>query len=502
MHSMTLGDVLREHRRSLPRQTGVVCGELRLTYLALDDRVNRLANVLADLGIGAGGRLMWLGENCHRLLEVMLAAAKLGAVVCPANWRGSVPELEFVLGDVEPAAVFWQGQPSRETFEEVRAQNAAGAVWIQYDGDGQGSYEDRLASASDADAELDIDPAEPLLQVYTAAFSGRPNGALLSQLQIMFCNLMQAIDIGIDRHYVYLSCGPMFHLATLQKLFATFQMGGMNVVTARADPQVICELVDRERVNGAMIVEPTIGRIVDLNKQGIYDLSSLRTLPGRPEWNAMTTPEGDPRDSGGYGQTELGGRLCYPDVDLEGSNGRPHPTARVRLLDDDGHEVPTGQAGEISVRGPVVMVGYARRDELNAARSRGGWYRTSDLGRREADGSITFIGPKARMLKSAVENIYPPEVERCIKEHPAVQDCALIGVPDEVWGQSGKAIVVCKEGETVTAQELIDFCRSRLASYKKPRFVEFVSSVPTKNGAIDYDALDAEFGGGGYPGSG
>jgi long-chain acyl-CoA synthetase len=502
MHSITIGDVLREHRRSFPRQTAVVCGDLRLTYPALDNRVNQVANLLASVGVGVGTRVLWLGENCHRLMEVMLAAAKCGAVVCPANWRGSSSELEFVLADVGPAVIFWQGFPEREPFGEVRARDTSGALWIQYDGTDAASYEHRLASEPDEDRQLDIDPARPLLQIYTAAFAGRPNGALLSQLQIIICSLMQAIDLSIDQRYVYLSCGPMFHLATLQKLFAAFQMGGTNVVTARADPQVICELIDREHVNAAMIVEPTISRIVELNKDGAYDLSSLRTTPARPEWNAMTTPEGDPRLSGGYGQTELGGRLCYPDVDLEGANGRPHCAARVRLLDDDGTEVPTGSIGEISVRGPVVMVAYARRDELNAARSRGGWYRTNDLGRREADGSITFIGPKARMLKSAVENIYPSEVEACIKEHPDVQDVALIGVPDPVWGQSGKAIVVRKDGAMATAEDLIEFCRARMASYKKPRFVEFVTSLPRKGSFIDYDALDAQFGGGGYPGTG
>jgi long-chain acyl-CoA synthetase len=294
----------------------------------------------------------------------------------------------------------------------------------------------------------------------------------------------------------------MFHLNTLQKLFATFQMGGTNVITPDADALTICQVIHRERVNGAMIVEPTISKIVDLNNAGEFDLSSLRTSPARPEWNAMTRPDGVPNQSGGYGQTELGGRLCYPDVGLRGFNGRPHSMSRVRLLDHEGKEVPNGEVGEISVRGPVVMAGYANRDDLNGTRFRNGWYRTNDLGRREEDGSISFVGPMTRMLKSAVENIYPAEVEACIRLHHSVADCALIGVPDSVWGQSAKAIVILKQGEILTADELIDFCREHIASYKKPRFVEFVTSLPKVNGFVDYEQLDIQFGGGGYPGSG
>jgi long-chain acyl-CoA synthetase len=152
------------------------------------------------------------------------------------------------------------------------------------------------------------------------------------------------------------------------------------------------------------------------------------------------------------------------------------------------------------VRGPVVGNGYHNRPELNAAKQRNGWWHTGDLGRVEEDGSVTFIGPKARMIKSAAENIYPAEVEACLSSHPAVREAAVIGVPDEVWAQSVKAIVAVRSGMAVSPDELIQHCRSRIASYKKPRTVEFVDALPRQGYAVDYDALDAAYGGGGYPG--
>ena len=175
---------------------------------------------------------------------------------------------------------------------------------------------------------------------------------------------------------------------------------------------------------------------------------------------------------------------------------------QVRIVDPDGNEVPLGEAGEITARGPTVMNGYHNRPELNAERLAGGWHHTNDLGKRELDGSVTFVGPKGRLIKSAAENIYPAEVEGCLQRHPAVKEAAVIGIPDKKWDQSVKAIIVLKDGETATADELIEHCRANIASYKKPRTVEFIDEMPRDGWFVDYDALDERFGGGGYPGKG
>jgi long-chain acyl-CoA synthetase len=174
----------------------------------------------------------------------------------------------------------------------------------------------------------------------------------------------------------------------------------------------------------------------------------------------------------------------------------------VRILGPEGRECAVGEAGEICVRGDLVHLGYWNRPEINAERFRHGWWHTTDLGRRETDGTISFLGTTTRMLKSAAENIFPAEVENCLESHPAVREAAVIGVPNERWAQDVKAVVVLHGGAEAGAEELIEHCRERIASYKKPKTVEFLDAIPrTAAGGKDYDALDERFGGGGYPGA-
>jgi long-chain acyl-CoA synthetase len=342
--------------------------------------------------------------------------------------------------------------------------------------------------------------------MYTAAFSGQPNGALLSHTAIIVQALMMARLQEIDWDYVYLNSGPLFHVATLMTTMATFQLAGTNVFTPRVDAEELCRLIERERCTGAFIVGPTIDQVMDINRDRHYDLKSLRTFAGRPEWNDMITVDTSPwaRRPAGYGQTEVMGMLTFNAIGgaAQGTAGRTSPVSRVRIVDPDGTEVPAGEVGEIVARGPTVMTGYHRRPEVNAERQAGGWHHTNDLGRREPDGSISFVGPKTRLIKSAAENIYPAEVEGCIARHPAVAEAAVIGVPDPTWTQSLKAVVVIKDGSSATAEEIIEHCRANIASYKKPRSVEFVDRLPRQGFAVDYDALDERFGGGGYPGRG
>ena len=180
--------------------------------------------------------------------------------------------------------------------------------------------------------------------------------------------------------------------------------------------------------------------------------------------------------------------------------GRPVPFVSFKIGDEEGNELPRGQTGEIFARGPIVMCGYWNRPEENARRVVNGWHRTNDLGKRLEDGSLIFVGPKTTMIKTGIENVYPAEVEACLRQHPGVADVCVIGVPDPKWDQNVKAVVIRREGVEVDAQALIDHCRDRMASYKKPKIVHFVDSLPrTAQGFVDRAAVDADFGGGGYP---
>lgn len=506
VHDLTLADVLREHRRSRPLATAVVCGDVRATYPELHERTSRLANALLADGVGTGGRVLWLGQNCHRVIEGLLACATIGAVFTPANWRQSAEELVTLLDDAAPAVVLWQEEEIGAAVGRARERWDGKARWIRHDGTGPGSYEDYLASASPEDPAVPVDPSWPVLQLYTAAFGGRPNGALLAHRAILAQDLVVAMVQRVTEETVYLNSGPMFHMATLMTTFATFRMGGTNVLTRRVEAEELCRVIEAERCNYGFVMGPTAQEILEVNRDGRYDLSSLRTFGGNQRWNAMVRVDDSPWGThpAGYGQTEVTGMLTFNALGIgtTGSSGRPSPLVQVRIVDPDGADVPDGETGEIVARGPIVASGYHDRPALDEERFRGGWWHTGDLGRRDADGSITFVAPLTRIVKSAAENVYPAEVEGCLARHPAVREAAVIGVPDPVWTQRVVAVVVLADGAAATGEELIEHCRAHIASYKKPSRVELVDELPKKGWAVDYDALDERFGGGGYPGAG
>jgi long-chain acyl-CoA synthetase len=516
----TLRDLLRERARSRPDGLAVVDGSVRLTWRELDVRVAHLTAGLAGHGVDLGSRVLWLGQNSYRILELLLAASELGAMVCPANWRYSADEMAFVLSDLRPALVVWQQDEIGDVVRAARSAYDGDAWWVEHRQAGAADDYDALLSTAteyvievgtasvspDEMAELVQPRAETaVLLLYTAAFSGRPNAAMLSSTAIATQGLVMASLAGIDADYRYLNSGPMFHLGTLMYTFATFMTGGTNVFVPRTDAGELCRIIEAERCTGAFIVGPTFDQILELNRDGKYDLSSLRWPPGRNDWDAMVTPDTSPwaKRPGGYGQTEFTGMLTYAALGAGGvgSHGRTAPLMEMCILDPDGDEVPEGETGEIAGRGPTAMNGYWNRDEENARRrTSDGWLRTNDLGRREPDGTLTFIGPKTRMIKSAAENIYPAEVEAALAKHPAVAECAVIGIPDPKWVQSVRAVVVLRPGTTASEDDLIAHCKAQLASYKKPRSVVFAEALPRNGGLIDYDALDAAYGGGGYPG--
>ena len=500
----TLADVLRSHARSRADALAIADGDVHLDWRAFDERVNRAANALAGIGVGRGDRVLWLGQNSFRVQELLLACTKLGAMFCPANWRQQPDELAFVVDDLAPKLVVWQEEEIGDTVRAGRERAKSEARWIQHDVGGPDSYEAFVAGGSPEDLQRDRSSDDAVLMIYTAAFGGRPNAAMLSSRALIAQAVYMAPRSGIDASTVYLNAGPMFHIGVFMTNFQAFVAGGTNVFVRRSDGEALCRAIERERCTTGYILGPMVDAVVDANRDRRFDLSSFRGRRGKPDFDAMVQP--DPSDwggaAGGYGQTEVNGMATFLFIPPRGTgtHGRLSPLVQLRVVDPDDRELPPGEIGEICVRGVTVMNGYWNRPQLNAERSRGGWHHTNDVGRFELDGSFSFVGPKTRMLKSAAENIYPIEVENALRTHAAVADAAIIGVPDEVWVQSVKAIVVVRDGHEVSADELIAHCKERIASYKKPRTVEFVDALPRSGFAVDYDALDAAFGGGGYPG--
>ncbi len=493
-----------KHCAHAPAAVDVSFG-LRSSFHELKERVDALAVSWQKYGVDSGSRVLWLGQNSARVLECLLACARLGAVFCPVNWRQSEAELEFVVNDVDPALVLWQQTEIGDRLSELRARDEGGErAWLQHDGE-PGEYEASLVDPRKADIVVPAcDINEPVLMLYTAAFGGQPNGALLSHRAIM-AQSQVFIDIRkLTNETRYLNVGPLFHVATLLETMATFQVGGCNVFIRRAEAETICEAIEKERCTSTFVLPPVIEQIVEYSKQHPVNLKTMCTLGGGEEWNKLITVDASPwgKRPYGFGQTETFGyaSYCVLGEGAKGPMGRASPAVEICMLDEAGNELPVGEVGEIAVRGATVMNGYWRRPELNALRRVGAWHRCNDIGRIEDDGSLSFIGPKQRVIRSAQENIYPAEVENCLKRHPSVAQAAVIGVPDEQWDQSVKAIVV-REGTGVCSEaDIIAFCKEHIASYKKPKSVEFVASLPMVGAAIDYDELDRSFGGGGYPG--
>ncbi len=388
-HALTLGQLLAEHRRSRPGVAAVVCCETRATYPELDERTDRLARGLLAAGMEPGGRLLWLGQNCHRLIECWLACAKIGAVVVPANWRQSADEMVTLLDDAAPTVVVWQEEEIGETVAAARDRwRGEAARWLRHDApDGDGGadgYEAFVAGATeDVALSATVSASDPVLQLYTGAFGGTPNGALISHRAILAQGLTMAMVQRVTDQTVYLNSGPMFHMATLMTTFATFQMGGTNVLTRRVDAEELCRVIEAAGCNYGFVMGPTAEQILEVNADGRFDLGGFRTFGGSPAWNAMVTVDDSPWGThpAGYGQTEVTGMLTFNalGVGTEGTSGRPSPWVEVRIVDPDGEEVPDGETGEILARGPSspTAITTAPSSTVSASAEAGGTRATS-----------------------------------------------------------------------------------------------------------------------------
>ncbi|MGU3586537.1 AMP-binding protein [Rhodococcus sp. C26F] len=502
MHTeLTLADIVQEHRRSRADRVAVVDGDLRRTYAELDDSTTELANALIREGVRRGDRILWIGANSHKIIELLIAASRIGAALCVANWRQSCDEFRFLIDDLKPPVVFWE--PHIATASPEVLGIGTSIRWVRCGGSDD-DYEPWLRYGRFDARNVPVSEHDPVLVLYTAAFDGRPNGALLSQRALIQHSLVLAAQRRVEEGFVFLDSGPMFHVGTMMFAIATLVTGGTNVILRDFDPEDACALIERERCQGAMLFPAMIERLKTANSDKQYDLSSLSFAPGDDRWNEMITIDDSPwgRSNYGYGQTEVAGMLTYHALGIGGigTSGRPSPLVQVRVVDPDGVDVVDGEVGEIVARGAHLFSGYWNRPELNAEKFRDGWYHTGDLGRRERDGTISFVGPKLRMIKSGGENVYPAEVERALLAHKDVNAAAVIGCPDDDWGQSVVAVVVRNESSDVSESDLIGHVRRTVASYKKPRAVVFVDSIPMRGMVPDYDLLDKNHGGGGYPG--
>jgi len=500
----TVYDFICRNARIYPERECIVFTDRRITHRQFRERCDSLAAGLKGAGVEQGDRLAVVAHNSDEFMILYGAAAKIGAIVLPVNWRSQQKEVEFVLTDGSPKFAF-AGPEYRKTSKEA----ATGTTIEQCFALGGGDLPEGFRAFEELYSDGGVESGPPVpadtgfVIIHTAAVAGRPRGALLSQSNIVHCNLQMMLSNGLGPDDCFLCILPLFHIAALSMAMATMHAGGKIVILERFNPEEALELIARERVTNLTHFPPILQMLLQKYEEahGAYDLSSIRDVGGldSPD-NILKFKKIVPhaRFWTGFGQTEAfpvtGGLM----EDRPGSAGRPSPLASVTLFDDYDNEVPTGTPGEICVRSPVVFLGYWGLDEDTALTFRNGWHHTGDIGRFDEDGYLWYVKRKAEkeLIKPGGENVYPAEVEKVILGHGHIREVCVIGVPDETWGEAIKAVCVLEAGKKVSAEELIEFVAARIARYKKPKHVVFVDVLPkTKEGEVDREGVKQAHGG-------
>jgi acyl-CoA synthetase (AMP-forming)/AMP-acid ligase II len=484
----------------VPEQEALVCGGQRFTYADLEARVRRLGRALAGLGVGRGTRVAALHTNSHRYVEAYYATALLGGVFIPVNYRAKQHELEHMLC-ASAVSVLLVGERYLPAVRALRPGLKSLRTLIGFDGaaDDVLDYEALVGRAEPLDVEADVEDDDTTILMFTSGTTSLPKGAMLTYGDFTaYVTANVELADGTPRGAALL-CAPLYHIAGATNMMTTLWTGRRLVVMPQFEARAWLDLVERERITHAFVVPTMLKHLLDQPDLERRDLRSLEVLAygGAP----MPFPvirraiERLPRSVGfvnAFGQTETTSTLTVlgpEDHRLDGgpaevertlrrlrSIGRPLPDVEVRIVADDGSELGIDQVGEIHVRTPRAMKGYAGAKDSPFTAD--GWLPTRDLGWVDADGYLYVAGRKDDMIIRGGENIAPAEVEAVLGAHPAVEEVAVVGLPDVEWGQRIGAFVVLRPGERATADDLGEFCRQRLASFKKPEVIRFLPELP------------------------
>ena len=467
----------------------------RISFGDLDARVRKLANALCtELGLNKGDRVAILSKNCIQYMEVFYACARSGLIAQPLNWRLSEPEMARILKDGEPSVLI--GSEEYADLTRSLALTASISETLIFSAAADCRYEQLIAAASEVEpaAAAGVIGDDPVLILYTGGTTGESKGALHSHHSLYMGMLNQSIAERIVPTDVYMLTGQMFHIPVA--LAMNYMAHGCPVVLINFDAQLALEVIQQERVSAFLGITTMINWMMAVDGFEDYDLSSLRNFQygGGPMPRSVVEAalKAFPCTMiQGYGQTEGMTMTFLSQEDHQravagdhperlGSCGREGFVSEIRVVAPNGQPVPRdGQsAGEIVVRSEANMLGYWRRPELTEQTLKDGWMWTGDIATWDEDGYVFIVDRAKDMIISGGENIYSTQVEAAIHQHPAVLESAVFGVPDDTWGEAVKAVVVLKPGQSATEAEIIAEASKHLASYQKPKSVDFVEALP------------------------
>ncbi len=493
MEIQSIADIVRVHREQRPDAVAIVHGERELTWRELDEASSRMANAMVDAGVGAGDRIARIEKNAPDYFLLAFAAAKIGAVLVDVNWRLAPPEKRQIVDDSGARLLFLGADSAgdRETIESG-ADSIEATIGLGGEVGDLPSLEGWSSGHGVDDPGTESTPEDVCLQLYTSGTTGLPKGVMLSN-----ANLFSFIDEVPKRweftpHSVSHVVMPTFHIAGSGWGLLTLAMGSRMVLDRDVDPEAILREIEEHGITHAIYVPAVLAFLQIVPTAGDHDLSSMELVAYGAAPITEDVLRGAMNQFAGtkfvqvYGLTETTGavfELPPEDHDPEGrpellrSAGKPYPWIEMRIVGDGGEEVAEGEVGELWVRGVQVMVGYWNRpEETAAALDDDGWFRTGDAGYTK-DGYLYLHDRVKDMIVSGGENVYPAEVENAVMGCPGVNDVAVIGVPDEKWGEAVKAIVVADD-DGVSAEDVIAWARERIAGYKVPKSVDFTDELP------------------------
>lgn len=484
-----------------PERDCVLFEGKRYTYAQVNDRVNQLAGALERMGVRKGDRVGILSVNCNQFVEAYFATAKLGGIFVPLNYRAKAEELRYML-ECAGIEVLFVGERYLDLIRSIQRDLPKVRRLVSIEGGGEDCYEALLQSESTAERASDADEEDTTILLFTSGTTGRPKAVPLRHSAFVEYALENVEPANPDLEERNVLSVPLYHVAGIQGMLPAIYGGRTLVMMRQFELEEWLETVQRERATRAMLVPTMLKWIVENPEFDRYDLSSLQVVT----YGAAPMPFEVIRKAidllphvnffNGYGQTESGATLTTLGPEdhrltgseeerekklkrLQSSIGKPLPDVQIRVVGEEGEILGPGVSGEIQAKGRRIMKGYWEDAEKTAQTlTEDGWLRTGDVGYVDEDGYVFLTGRMDDLINRGGENISPAEIEEVINGHPKVKECCVIGVPDAEFGQQPFAYCVLKEGLTASPEEVIEFCRDRLATFKRPRGIAFISDLP------------------------